>query len=76
MVRCTGHLDCPGGQGSAVSRADEEPAGDVPGAGLRAAARDRRVWAILAVVAALLVCCCSAAVGTLLALSAGLLSTG
>ncbi|MEU7840430.1 hypothetical protein AB0B39_05590 [Micromonospora sp. NPDC049114] len=37
-------------------------------------ARDRRVWLILAVVAGLLVCCCSAVVGTLVALSAGLLS--
>ncbi|MEU9505847.1 hypothetical protein AB0D32_06165 [Micromonospora sp. NPDC048170] len=50
---------------------DDEPAEDVP-PGWRAAARDRRVWAILAVVAFLLVCCCSAAAGTLLALSAGL----
>ncbi|MEH1099143.1 hypothetical protein [Micromonospora sp. CPCC 205561] len=44
----------------------------VPAAGWRAAARDRRVWAILVVVAFLLVCCCSAVAGTLLALSAGL----
>ncbi|MFV2115375.1 hypothetical protein ACFHW0_23970 [Micromonospora sp. LOL_025] len=52
----------------------DEPAGDVPAAGWRAAARDRRVWAILAVVAFLLVCCCSAAAGTLLALATGLLA--
>ncbi|MGK5521063.1 hypothetical protein ACSNN9_17125 [Micromonospora sp. URMC 107] len=55
---------------------NDEPAEDVPAAGWRAAARDRRVWAILAVVAFLLVCCCSAAAGTLLALSAGLFSAG
>ncbi|MER7330728.1 MULTISPECIES: hypothetical protein [unclassified Micromonospora] len=55
---------------------DGEPAGDVPASGWRAAARDRRVWAILAVVAILLVCCCSTAAGTLLALSAGLLTAG
>ncbi|MGN9774795.1 hypothetical protein ACTMS0_03270 [Micromonospora sp. H33] len=59
-----------------MSRPDDEPAGGVPRSSLRAAARDRRVWAILAVVAALLVCCCSGAVGTLLALSAGLFSAG
>ncbi|MCX4387255.1 hypothetical protein OG777_09960 [Micromonospora peucetia] len=52
---------------------DDEPAEGVPASGWRAAARDGRVWAILAVVAFLLVCCCSAA-GTLLALSAGLLA--
>ncbi|PZF88444.1 hypothetical protein [Micromonospora deserti] len=52
---------------------DGEPVEGVRRPGLAAVARDRRVWLILAVVAALLVCCCSAAVGTLLALSAGLL---
>ncbi|MDM4722026.1 hypothetical protein QTQ03_21450 [Micromonospora sp. WMMA1363] len=50
------------------------PTEDAPRSSLRAAARDRRVWAILAVVAVLLVCCCSAAAGSLLALSAGLFS--
>ncbi|MEV4462453.1 hypothetical protein AB0J51_02400 [Micromonospora echinofusca] len=55
---------------------DDEAAEDVPTAGWRAAARDRRVWAILAVVAFLLVCCCSTAAGTLLALSAGLFTAG
>ncbi|MEW2383715.1 hypothetical protein AB0873_16745 [Micromonospora sp. NPDC047707] len=59
-----------------MSTGDDGPADDVPRSSLRAAARDRRVWAILAVVAALLVCCCSGAVGTLLALSAGLFSGG
>ncbi|MEV4663538.1 hypothetical protein AB0J85_16525 [Micromonospora echinofusca] len=54
----------------------DEAAEDVPAAGWRAAARDRRVWAILAVVAFLLVCCCSTAAGTLLALSAGLFTPG
>ncbi|MGW4502174.1 hypothetical protein ACWENR_26640 [Micromonospora sp. NPDC004336] len=48
----------------------------VPRSSLRTAARDRRVWAILAVVAFLLVCCCSTAAGTLLALSAGLFTAG
>ncbi|SCL58390.1 hypothetical protein GA0070606_2926 [Micromonospora citrea] len=56
--------------------ADDEPAEDVPRSGLRAAARDRRVWAILAVVAFLLVCCCSTAAGTLLAIAAGLFTAG
>ncbi|MGN9763725.1 hypothetical protein ACTMS2_00960 [Micromonospora sp. SD12] len=51
---------------------EDEPAEGVPASGWRAAARDRRVWAILAVVAFLLVCCCSAAAGTLLALATGL----
>ncbi|MFG2010642.1 hypothetical protein ACGFNF_16365 [Micromonospora sp. NPDC048868] len=55
---------------------DDGPAEGVPASGWRAAARDRRVWAILAVVAFLLVCCCSAAAGTLLALSAGLFAAG
>ncbi|MER7455529.1 hypothetical protein [Micromonospora sp. NPDC126480] len=59
-----------------MSATDGEPAGGVPRSSLRAAAGDRRVWAILAVVAALLVCCCSAAAGTLLALSAGLFTGG
>jgi hypothetical protein len=53
----------------------ERPEG-VPRSSLRAAARDRRVWAILAAVAILLICCCSAAAGTLLALSAGLFTAG
>ncbi|MEU7931549.1 hypothetical protein [Micromonospora echinofusca] len=55
---------------------DDEAAEDALAAGWRAAARDRRVWAILAVVAFLLVCCCSTAAGTLLALSAGLFTAG
>ncbi|NJP31314.1 hypothetical protein [Micromonospora thermarum] len=54
---------------------DHGPA-DAPRPSLRAAARDRRVWAILGVVAILLVCCCASAAGTLLAISAGLFSTG
>jgi hypothetical protein len=41
---------------------------------MAAVARDRRVWLILAAVAGLLVCCCSAVVGTLIALSSGLLT--
>ncbi len=59
-----------------MSTPDGEPADRVPRSSLRAAARDRRVWAILAVVAALLVCCCSAAAGTLVALAAGLFGGG
>ncbi|MCL7459689.1 hypothetical protein AB0I85_16335 [Micromonospora echinofusca] len=55
---------------------DDEAAEDVPAPGWRTAARDRRVWAILAVVAFLLVCCCSTVAGTLLALSAGLFTAG
>ncbi|MGN9811230.1 hypothetical protein ACTMSW_17945 [Micromonospora sp. BQ11] len=51
---------------------DEDRAADVPRSSLRAAARDRRVWAIIAAVAVLLVCCCSAAAGTMLALAGGL----
>ncbi|WP_433315093.1 hypothetical protein ACQP0U_01480 [Micromonospora sp. CA-269861] len=53
---------------------DDRTAEDVRRPSLAAVARDRRVWLILAIVAGLLVCCCSAVVGTLVALSAGLLS--
>ncbi|MEU5779859.1 hypothetical protein [Micromonospora lupini] len=53
---------------------DGGPGGEVRRPSIAVLARDRRVWLILAVVAGLLVCCCSAVVGTLVALSAGLLS--
>ncbi|MEU1588680.1 hypothetical protein [Micromonospora sp. NPDC005710] len=53
---------------------DGEADGEVRRPSVAAVARDRRVWLILAVVAGLLVCCCSAVVGTLIALSSGLLS--
>ncbi|MEU5911117.1 hypothetical protein [Micromonospora sp. NPDC047527] len=58
-----------------VTQGDDGPAEEVRRPTIAAVARDRRVWLILAVVAGLLVCCCSAVVGTLVALSAGLLST-
>ncbi|MFG3697954.1 hypothetical protein ACGF5C_08525 [Micromonospora sp. NPDC047620] len=52
---------------------DNAPAPRVPRSTLLAAARDRRVWLILAVVAAtLLVCCCSAVLGVVLSWSGGL----
>jgi len=53
---------------------DGRAAEDVRRPSVAAVARDRRVWLILAIVAGLLVCCCSAVVGTLVALSSGLLS--
>ncbi|MGW5558889.1 hypothetical protein ACWER9_16880 [Micromonospora sp. NPDC003944] len=53
---------------------DGEAAEEVRRPSMAAVARDRRVWLILAVVAGLLVCCCSAVVGTLIALSSGLLA--
>ncbi|MFF0254860.1 hypothetical protein ACFYPW_20415 [Micromonospora zamorensis] len=53
---------------------DGGEAEDVRRPSVAAVARDRRVWLILAVVAGLLVCCCSAVVGTLVALSSGLLT--
>ncbi|MEU7587213.1 hypothetical protein AB0A95_13030 [Micromonospora sp. NPDC049230] len=54
---------------------DGGAAEDVRRPSLAALARNRRVWLILAVVASLLVCCCSAAIGALVALSSGLLTT-
>ncbi|WP_430499466.1 hypothetical protein ACQRWP_29645 [Micromonospora trifolii] len=53
---------------------DGDAADDVRRPSVATVARDRRVWLILAVVAGLLVCCCSAVVGTLIALSSGLLA--
>lgn len=53
---------------------EDLPTDDRPS--LRVIARDRRVWAILGVVAAGLVCCCVSAVGTLFALAAGLFTAG
>lgn len=55
---------------------DDPPMGDRPRPSLRVMARDRRVWAILGVVAAGLVCCCASAAGTLFALAAGILTAG
>ncbi|MCG5469948.1 hypothetical protein LADH09A_003888 [Micromonospora sp. LAH09] len=57
-----------------TTEGDDGAAEDVRRPSVAAVARDRRVWLILAVVAGLLVCCCSAVVGTLVALSAGLLT--
>ncbi|WP_025620064.1 hypothetical protein [Salinispora cortesiana] len=60
-----------------VASGGYDPAtGDRPRPGLRAIARDRRVWVILGVVAAVLVCCCASAAGTLFALAAGLFTAG
>ncbi|MFC3503760.1 hypothetical protein ACFOOK_22710 [Micromonospora krabiensis] len=51
----------------------EEPTGRPS---LRVVARDRRVWAILGIVAAVLVCCCSVAVGLTISWAGGLLGAG
>ncbi|WP_018217222.1 hypothetical protein [Salinispora vitiensis] len=59
-----------------ASGGEDPPTGDRPRPSLRVMARDRRVWAILGVVAAGLVCCCASAAGTLFVLAAGLFTTG
>ncbi|KOX14921.1 hypothetical protein ACWD6L_00145 [Micromonospora profundi] len=56
-----------------VTDGDDGSAEEVRRPSIAAVARDRRVWLILAVVAGILVCCCSAIIGSLVALSTGLL---
>ncbi|WBB65509.1 hypothetical protein [Micromonospora sp. WMMD812] len=59
-----------------MSTDDGQPEEPARRPSLRAVAGDRRVWAILGIVAAVLVCCCSAAVGLVISWSSGLLGAG